>query len=261
MVLQNLAAEANQIAVFDLRQRRAETPDAPSNNDWMLALADKAATEYRTVTAGAEFVTFAETDRFLFVVTDGWLQRNAILEDGRRQILGLHLPGDLIVDRPSDATMVAQSLDAITNATIALIPKDQLTTLIADRPETALALLEATQDALQASYESLVDAGRRTSIEAVAHFLLRVETRAAAAIGRTAKGRVAFPLIQEQIGDATGLTAVHVCRTLRKLKTAGAIEMGRGWLRIVDRGLLADIAGADEDPDATARAQAQRLAS
>lgn len=261
MALQTLVSETDQITVFNLRNRDGKARSTMSNSDRMLALADKLATEHRTVAAGAEFLSFVETDRFLFVVTDGWLLRNAILEDGRRQILGLLLPGDLIADRPAGATVVAQSVDAITDATVAMIPRDKLTTLIGENPELALTLLEATQDALLATYESLVDTGRRNSIEAVAHFLLRIEARAAAAIGRTSNGCVAFPLIQEQIGDATGLTAVHVCRTLRKLKTAGAIEMGRGWLRIVDRDLMAEIAGAEDDLGTAAYPVTERLAS
>ena len=247
MDLQTVSAPTDKITVFERQARGDQVSHLPSHEDRMLALADRIASEYRCVSAGAEFSAFIGTDRFLFVVTDGWLVRNAILEDGRRQILGLMLPGDLIVGPRADTTDVAQSIDAITDATVALIPKDKLAEIVADKPETAIFILKSTQDALQASYESLVDAGRRTSIEAVAHFLLRIEARAAAAIGRTAKGRVSFPLIQEQIGDATGLTAVHVCRTLRKLKTAGAIEMGRGWLRIADRALMAEIAGAEHD--------------
>ena len=261
MVLQTFAAEADRITVFEPRRHDEKALNLPSNSDRMLSLADRFAIEHRSIAAGGELASFVETDRFLFVVTDGWLLRNAILEDGRRQVLGLLLPGDLITDQRAGAAYVAQSVDAITDATVALIPKDRLAALIADKPDVALTLLEATQDALNASYESLVDTGRRNSIEAVAHFLLRIETRAAAAIGRTSRGRVPFPLIQEQIGDATGLTAVHVCRTLRKLKTAGAIEMGRGWLRIVDRGLMAEIAGADDDLDATLYPATERLVS
>jgi ParB-like chromosome segregation protein Spo0J len=66
-------------------------------------------------------------------------------------------------------------------------------------------------------------------------------------------GSISFPLTQEDIGDTLGLTAVHVCRTLRLLRGDGLIEAGRGRLKIFDRPALALEAGLfnwDTDPAA-----------
>ena len=232
-----------------------------SDGDRLIAIAARLATEHRRVAAGAEFCAFEESDKFLFVVIDGWMFRNAILEDGRRQILDFILPGDLIAGHRSNHTEVSQTLDAITDSVVALIPIHAVSELVREMPSVALTLLEASQSALYGSYENLVDTGRRTSLEAVAHFLIRIEARAADAIGRTNDGIVVFPLIQEHIGDAIGLTAVHVCRTLRKLKTAGAIEMGRGWLKITDAAKLAAFAGISEGCEFNTEYTSRRLAS
>jgi len=239
----------------------ASVPEALSRENRLVAIADRLATEHRHVSAGAELGAFADSEKFLFVVIDGWMFRNAILEDGRRQILDFILPGDFIAGRRQDEAEVSQTVDAITDSVVAIIPVCAVDQLIAEMPSLAMTMLEASQSALYASYENLVDAGRRTSIEAVAHFLMRMEKRAAQAIGQAEDGAVPFPLIQEQIGDAIGLTAVHVCRTLRKLKNAGAIEMGRGWLKITDRQLLAEFAGAWSSGDVPAVVGAHRLAS
>lgn len=227
----------------------------------LVAIANKLATEHRHVAAGAELCAFGKSEKFLFVVVDGWMFRNAILEDGRRQILDFILPGDLIAGRRWNGAEVSQTVDAITDSVVALIPIHAVSALVTEMPSVAITLLEASQSALYASYENLVDTGRRTSIEAVAHFLIRIEKRAAEAIGRTDDGVVVFPLIQEYIGDAIGLTAVHVCRTLRKLKTAGAIEMGRGWLKITDRGALAEFAGISEESLFDTEYAVQKMAS
>lgn len=235
--------------------------DSKANGARLVAIANKLATEHRHVAAGAELCAFGQSEKYLFVVIDGWMFRNAILEDGRRQILDFILPGDLIAGRRWNGTEVSQTVDAITDSVVALIPINAVSELVMEVPSVALTLLEAAQSTLYASYENLVDTGRRTSIEAVAHFLIRIEKRAAEAIGRTDDGAVVFPLIQEYIGDAIGLTAVHVCRTLRKLKTAGAIEMGRGWLKITNPAALASFAGISEADAFEAKYPVRKLAS
>ncbi|MFT5488502.1 MAG: CRP-like cAMP-binding protein [Paracoccaceae bacterium] len=235
--------------------------DLLSDGNRLVAIANKLATEHRHVAAGAELCAFSGSEKFLFVVIDGWMFRNAILEDGRRQILDFILPGDLIAGRRWNGAEVSQTVDAITDSVVALIPLHAVSALVTEIPSVAITLLEASQSALYASYENLVDTGRRTSIEAVAHFLIRIEKRAAEAIGRTDDGAVVFPLIQEYIGDAIGLTAVHVCRTLRKLKTAGAIEMGRGWLKITDPAALAEFAGISDESAFDTEYAVQKLAS
>lgn len=239
----------------------ARVPEIYTRENRLISIADRLATEHRHVSAGAELGVFADSEKFLFVVIDGWMFRNAILEDGRRQILDFILPGDFIAGRRQDTAEVSQTLDAITDSIVALIPLTAVSELIGEMPSLALTLLEASQGALYASYENLVDTGRRTSIEAVAHFLMRMEKRAGQAIGWTENGAVPFPLIQEHIGDAIGLTAVHVCRTLRKLKTAGVIEMGRGWLKITDRHQLAEFAGMWVSDDELSGHRGCRLAS
>lgn len=261
MSLQVVVPEARPVNSLAAFAPAFPAQTALSRENRLIAIADRLATEHRRVSAGAELGVFADSEKFLFVVIDGWMFRNAILEDGRRQILDFILPGDFIAGRRQNAAEVSQTVDAITDSVVALIPVSAVAELIAELPLLAMTLLEASQSALYASYENLVDAGRRTSIEAVAHFLMRMEKRATRAIGQTENGAVPFPLIQEHIGDAIGLTAVHVCRTLRKLKTAGVIEMGRGWLKITDRRQLAEFAGAWDAIDFPAERSVRRLAS
>lgn len=223
--------------------------------------AKRLATEHHTVAAGAELGSFLGSEKRLFIVLDGWLFKHTILEDGRRQILDFLLPGDLITGLADTGHGLAQSIEAVTNASIAVIPMSAVSELSREVPSLAVLLLESAQDTLNTAYENLVDTGRRTSLEAVAHLLIRLEGRAIASLGADEKGAVPFPLIQEHIGDAIGLTAVHVCRTLRKLKTAGVIEMGRGWLRITDRQQLSDIAGLDDADTCGYRTPVHRMAS
>jgi len=215
-----------------------------------LTAATSFATEHRYLSPGQEL--FSEFDRpdYVFVVIDGWLMLRRILEDGRQQILDFALPGAIVGDPTGTGGRLTYSVEAVTTAHVAAIPLGRIPALIASVPSFALTMLRAASDSLGQAYESLTDTGRRTAREAVASFVLRMEARVRAAGGGTADGRVEFPLTQENIGDSIGLTAVHVCRTLRALKSEGLIETGRGSLLIRKRAALQAIAGVIEDDDA-----------
>jgi hypothetical protein len=78
----------------------------------------------------------------------------------------------------------------------------------------------------------------------VAHLLLRLHARIRAQCPRGPETSVMIPLTQEHIGDALGLTAVHVCRTLGKLRHDGILSLCNGMLEIYDLDRLRQIAGA-----------------
>lgn len=192
------------------------------------------ASELRRIAAGGELAYEGNLSAKLFVVRSGWMLRQDILDDGRRQILEFLLPEDLLAEAPS--RRAASSVEAITESEIAIMP------LASFGAEPESALIEAMRRSLENAYDSLTDAGRRSSLEAVAHFLFRMERRARNVLGVRADGAVEFPLTQEHIGDAVGMTSVHVCRMMRSLIRDGVIETGRNHLRILDRPRLADIA-------------------
>ena len=87
----------------------------------------------------------------------------------------------------------------------------------------------------------LVSLGRKTAVERLAHLLLELferMRRAGVAYGQ----QCALPLTQTDIADATGLTAVHVNRTLQSMRSKGVLELHSKWLRIPDLGALRDLA-------------------
>jgi CRP-like cAMP-binding protein len=87
--------------------------------------------------------------------------------------------------------------------------------------------------------------GRRDSQKRVAHLMCELYVRARN-VGLTGDGCFEMPLTQAVIGDALGLTGVHVNRVLRKLRLTGAMELSAGSLIIADVGRLAAIAGFDD---------------
>ncbi len=210
------------------------------------------APDHRAVQAGAEL--FAEDEAFdsLYIVLDGWLCMYRILEDGRRQILDFALPGTVLGYRPRPDRPFTYSVEAITDAEVSVIPLARVNALLGGGAKCAGTLLNVANDALLDAFDTLTDIGRRTAREAVAHFLFRMERRIRRVIGGTTDGSVPFPLSQAHIGDALGLTSVHVCRMLGKLRDDGLIEINKGRLRILRADMLAENAGV-YDADAANR--------
>ena len=88
--------------------------------------------------------------------------------------------------------------------------------------------------------EWTLNLGQRSAYERLAHLLVEIYLRLQT-IGRTQDGRCDFPLTQNDLADATGLTSVHVNRTLQELRKDGLIELERKQLQILDLERLMDV--------------------
>lgn len=211
--------------------------------DSIIDIAYRNASSIRTVAAGTELFAEGDASAYLYVLLDGWMLQYRILEDGRRQILDFALPGAVLGYRADPEAALAFSVEALTDAEVAAIPLKNLGKLLYGGAESAMILLEAANDALLDAFDSLTDIGRRSAREAVAHFLLRMDRRIRRNALQSIDSAVSFPLCQEHIGDALGLTSVHVCRTLGKLRKERLVELAQGRLRILDVDALAKEAG------------------
>jgi CRP-like cAMP-binding protein len=215
-------------------------PASPSGQGMHGGLAGR----HRFVPAGTELYCEGDEGGDLYVVIEGWMIQYQILADGRRQILDFALPGTVLgFVSPSDPVL-AHTAESLTGATVAVIPRDRMQDLCRANPEFALHLISVAAETLNLAFESITDMGRRSARESVAHLLLRLYSRIRAQCPRDTETSVMIPLTQEHIGDALGLTAVHVCRTLRSLRQDGVLSLSNGKLVVLDLDRLRDIAGA-----------------
>jgi CRP/FNR family transcriptional regulator len=202
------------------------------------------ASRHRFVPAGAELYCEGDEGGDLYLVVEGWVIQYQILSDGRRQILDFALPGSVLgFVSPSDPVLT-HSAESLTGATVAVIPRDRLRELCRSQPDFAVHLISVTAETLNLAFENITDMGRRNARESVAHLLLRLYSRIRAQCPRGTESSVMIPLTQEDIGDALGLTAVHVCRTLRSLRQDGILSLGNGKLDVLDLDGLREVAGA-----------------
>lgn len=167
------------------------------------------------------------------VVASGWLFCWALLEDGRRQIVRLHFRGDLLGLDGLAFGEAPDSVSALTDAHLWVIDRLKLGQLIAAHPRLGALLLAVQQIDRVTLTDRLISLGRASARGRVAALLVWLAFRLRAA-GETIDAGFALPMTQEEIGDTTGLTAVHVNRTMRVLAEQGLIARTGTTLRVLD---------------------------
>jgi CRP-like cAMP-binding protein len=223
---------AHQSASSCLADSRLLAPDFLSQEEEQ-ALED-AMSSPQSVQAGIDLVREGNQSDRLLIVTRGWACRYMTTRGGARQLPVVLVPGDV---GNLDAFMfdrVEYGVRTLTQATVVALPRKRALALGERYPAiyrlfTWLALVEnATLSRWALSFT------RRSAHERLAHLLCELSVRLDAEDGN--QSRFEFPLTQEQIGDALGLTSVHVNRTMQRLR-------GDGLVATIDRTIvLPDVA-------------------
>jgi len=179
------------------------------------------------------------------LLIDGFACRYKDTGNGGRQILSFHLAGDFVDLSHMLLSRSDHVVQTLSPATIARVPTPELRALAAARPHVAEALWRETMIDAAIAREWIVNVGRRGATERIAHLLCEFAARRDEA-GLGSLDHFELPMTQEQIGDATGLTGVHVNRKLHDLQRIGVIARDRRDLRIRDWARLKRI--GDFDP-------------
>lgn len=194
----------------------------------------------RIVDARRDLVCEGDKPHFVHLVLDGWACRYKQLPDGKRQIVSMFLPGDFCDLNVYILKYIDHSIGAITRLKVATITPDEMSALTAERPRVTQALWwhELVSTAIQREWT--LNLGQRSAYERLAHLLVELYIRLET-VKRAWDGRCDFPLTQNDLADATGLTAVHVNRTLQELRRDQLIELDRKQLQILDLERLMEV--------------------
>ena len=198
------------------------------------------------IRSGSDIVTPGQQFEHAVLVTSGLVGRYFQLADGERQFTAIYLPGEM-ADLNRIATPKAGSaLQALTNAAIVLVAGKELRALALASPAISQAFW--VYSAIDAAILSrwAVNMARREAKVRTAHFLCEIGLRMESC-GQGLRTDFLLELTQAQIGDALGLTPVHVNRTLKALKEIGAVEVEGRIFRIPDWPRLAAIAEFDPE--------------
>ena len=199
------------------------------------------ATNLRIVRPRREVVREGEQPRFVNLVVKGWATRHKMLEDGRRQIIAFLVPGDLCDLNVSILNEMDHTIGALTELTIAQLPPETFDKIQKDHPRLGRALLwdMLVQSAIQREWT--VNLGQRSAIERISHLMCELFARLDMA-GLCRDGTCHIPLTQTDLSEATGITAVHVNRTLQELRARGLVEWRGREVHVPDMAALKEVA-------------------
>jgi CRP-like cAMP-binding protein len=177
----------------------------------------------------------------LCFVKDGCAIRYKLLRSGKRQILNVILPGDVIGFPVSFFDRSMYSVVAVSDMTYNICSLDAYVQLCYEQPQFGLALswLAAHEAAIYA--EHIVDLGRRTPVERLAHFLLEIHA-SLLAVGRAEKESFDLPFSQKIMADVLGLSVPHLNRVLQQLRAEKLITSRSRLVELTDMASLQKLA-------------------
>jgi CRP-like cAMP-binding protein len=213
-------------------QRFAALPDED-----VQALGHMCRQSIRTARARRDIMREGDQPHHVKLIIDGWAIRYKMLPDGRRQIVSFLLPGDMCDLNIFLLDQMDHSIGALTPVTYAEMPRDLIETMCKTRSALSRALWIDSLVVAAIQREWTVNLGQRTARERIAHLFCELFERLDA-VGLSEGDRCEMPLTQIDLGEATGMTAVHVNRTLQELRRDGLIVLNNRILTIPDRQAL-----------------------
>lgn len=171
----------------------------------------------------------------------GWVGAAVNLPNAKRQLVKVHLPGDVLGSSSMCLERAGDTLEAISDCVVSVVPFSVLGQIFVDDPRLAATFLLSVQKERVSLMHKLAEVGRVSAYECVAGLLLDLLVRCRQA--NMADNNVIYcPLTQEQIGDMLGLSNVHVNRMLRQLNDEKIIDGMHTIFRIINEVRLTSIA-------------------
>lgn len=199
--------------------------------------------KHRSTAARRNIYRAGEPSEGVMVLCDGWAVRFVQLPNGKRQILSLVLPGDLVSPTSIFERQFNFSIQAVTDVRYCYFPFGEVHARIRENPELFDAWLRMTAAEQRDADRRLVDLGQRAAQERIAALLVHIMTRFEEN-GEFLDDEFPFPMSQQQIADFTGLTPVHTCRVLSFLRKNGICDVGHGSVKVQERAELERMAAA-----------------
>jgi CRP-like cAMP-binding protein len=184
--------------------------------------------------------------RDVTMLLTGMACRFKLMGNGKRQITGILVPGDICDFGFLTSSPPPGPLMTTTYSQVGRIPGPAFMSLFESDPSLMLATLSAAATEAALSQERVISLGSRIAVERVSHLLCEIRSRLDA-VGLVGPGNsFELPLTQAEIGEALGLSTVHVNRTLQVLRRDKIITMRSGKVTIEDLPRLTERAGFDD---------------
>ena len=230
--------------------RLTETTAMPVNRLALFGELDGAEAEFFRAMLGPQ-VPYAARDIIrregapnhgVFLLLDGWVVSSVGFADGSRQIVKIHLPGDILGAPSLPFATAVETLWTLTSATVCPISPEALGALFTHMPRMAARLFLAAQEERVILMDRLASLGRLGATGSVAALLVHLYDRLSL-VEPMSSTRIQVPLTQVELGDILGLTSVHVNRVLNAMERAGHIRRSGKTFDLLDLDNLRALAG------------------
>src|SRR3984957_8533687 len=197
--------------------------------------------EHLALQAGSEIIHAGDDCPELYTLYAGWAFRFKTLPDGRRQILNFLLPGDLLGLQAAMFEAARYGIEALTDVELCLLPRRDVWALFGQMPDLAFDVAWLGSREESSVDENLTSVGRRSAAERIAALLVILYKRAKL-LGLVTDDTFDFPLTQEHIADALGLSLVHTNKMLARLRRMGMFTRTNGTMTLTNPRVLARVA-------------------
>jgi CRP-like cAMP-binding protein len=199
--------------------------------------------DVQTLPRSTRIVARGECHDHSTMLIDGYMLRT-IHQSGRRHVVGMHVAGDFVDLHNFALKRIDHDIVSVGETRIGMVPHEKLAAVLDELPHLARILWFATLLDGAIHREWIVKLEQLTAVRRVAHVFCELWERLdLVGLGRADGLRT--PLIQADLADMCGTTAIHMNRALRTLKKEGIAEFRRGTVYIPDRARLVDFAGFD----------------
>ena len=175
-----------------------------------------------------------EESDYVPVICSGWAAASITVANGRKQIVSFALAGEAVSMNYLFETCAGRAIEAVSQVSCRKFRRSELIEAVIQSRSLAAKLGRAISE------ERELDLGRRSAEARIARLLLSVHNRLHKK-GLAHDGTIDFPVRQQQLADATGLTAVHVCKILSRFRTSGLLRLDGRRLTLLDERRLQEL--------------------
>jgi CRP-like cAMP-binding protein len=179
------------------------------------------------------------------LIIEGFCMRSKTTSQGARQILSLHIAGEIPDLMGLHLHVMDHDLSTLTPARLGFISHEAVRVLHRKRPVVAEMFWRDTLIDAAMFREWIVNVGQRPAPARLAHLIVELRERLKV-IRRVDGATFEMPLTQEQVGEALGVTSVHANRVIRQLREDGIVELHRGQVTVIDEKKLMELADFDD---------------
>jgi CRP-like cAMP-binding protein len=233
-----------QVSCFECELRACGLFKPVTPNE--LGAINDAKRDHIVLPAGAEIIRAGDESPELYTLYAGWAFRYKTLADGRRQILNFLLPGDLLGLQAAMFDAAQYGIEALTEVQLCMLPRRKVWALFNEMPGLAFDIAWLGSHEEGHVDENLTSVGRRTAAESVAALIVTLYKRARV-LGLVTDGSFAFPLTQQHIADALGLSLVHTNKTLARLRRMEMFTRMNGTMTLANPRVLERVAQHFDD--------------